>query len=176
MATEENVEEGGEGSGRGRLGRAWSAVKTGFHHAKPVGQVGGAVAGAGLVGLGYMGGAVAGAGWGGVKGAATLVGNALSPYPRNPEDYDTGPTQGGSSSSSGPAPPPTANAPTTPVKVDAVPPYLLDAEERAMAARQTPAFTKHLGNFQQRSIDRRKLDTEAKRDGRFWSLVDTRKP
>ena len=170
-AAEESVEVGGEGSGRGRLGRAWSAVKTGFRHAKPVGQVGGAVAGAGLVGLGYMGGAVAGAGWGGVKGAATLVGNALSPYPRNVEDYTPEPTYGGSSSSSGPAPPKTT---ANPVKVNAVPPYLLDAEERAMAARQSPPFTKHLGNFQQRSIDRRKLDNQARKDGTFWSLTDTR--
>ena len=173
-ATEENVEEGGEGSGRGRLRRAWGAVKTGFRHATPVGQVGGAVAGAGLVAMGYMGGGALGLGWGGAKGAATLVGNALSPYPRNVEDYSPAePTYGGSSSSSGPAPP---KATATPVKVDAVPPYLLDAEERAMAARQAPPFTKHLGNLQQRSLDRRKLDNQAKKDGTYWSLTDTRKP
>ena len=123
-----------------------------------------------------MGGAVAGAGWGGVKGAATLVGNALSPYPRNPEDYDNGPTQGGSSSSSGPTPPPTATVSTTLEKVQAVPPYLLDAEERAKAARQAPAFYKHLGNFAHKSIDRRKADNDLKKHGQYWSLVDTRKP
>ena len=67
-ATEENVEEGGEGSGRGRLRRAWGAMKTGFRHAAPVGQVGGAVAGAGLIGMGYMGGGALGLGRGGLKG------------------------------------------------------------------------------------------------------------
>ena len=176
-AVEENAEVGGEGSGRGRLGRAWSAVKTGFRHTTPVGQVGGAVAGAGLVGLGYMGGAVAGAGWGGLKGAATLVGNALSPYPRNVEDdAPTEPAHGGSSSSySGPAPP-KANGPSTPEKVEAVPVYLLDREEREKASRKTPAVYKHLGNFAHKSIDRHKADNDLKKHGQYWSLVDTRKP
>jgi hypothetical protein len=174
-AAEENVEEGGEGSGRGRLRRAWGAVKTGFRHATAVGQVGGAVAGAGLVAMGYMGGGALGLGWGGAKGAATLVGNALSPYPRNVEDYTPAePTYGGSSSSSGPAPPPKATA--TPVKVEAVPSYLLDAEEREKAARQAPAIHKHLGNFAHRSLDRRKADNDLKKHGMFWSLTETRKP
>ena len=176
-AAEVNGEEGGEGSGRGRFSRAWGAVKTGFRHATPVGQVGGAVAGAGLVGMGYMGGGALGLGWGGLKGAANLVGNALSPYPRNAEDYTPAePTYGGSSSSSGPAPSPTATVSTTPEPAKAVPPYLLDAEERAKAARQQPAVYKHLGNFAGRSIDRRKADDDLKKHGQFWSLVDTRKP
>jgi hypothetical protein len=124
-----------------------------------------------------MGGGALGLGWGGVKGAATLVGNALSPYPRNVEDYTPAePTYGGSSSSSGPPPHPKANGPSTPEKVEAVPPFLVDREEREKAARQSPAFTKHLGNFAHRSLDRRKADNELKKHGMFWSLTETRKP
>ena len=171
VAAEESAEVGGEGSGRGRLGRAWSAVKTGYRHAAPVGQVGGAVAGAGVVGLGYMGGAMVGLGWGGVKGAASLMGNALSPYPRSVEDYTPAEHAygGSSSSSSGPAP-----STATPEPAAAVPAYLLDAAEREKAARKTPAVYKHLGNFARNSIDRRKLDEQAKQDGTYWSLMDTR--
>ena len=146
-------------------------MKTGYRHAAPVGQVGGAVAGAGAMGLGYMGGAVLGLGWGGVKGAASLMGNAMSPYPRNVEDYAPEPAYGGSSTSSGPAP-----STATPEPAAAVPVYLLDAAEREQAARQQPAVYKHLGNFAKRSIDRQRLDREAMRDGTYWSLTDTRTP
>ena len=125
--------------------------------------------------MGTLGGGALGLGWGGVKGTATLVGNALSPYPRNVEDDTPAePAYGGSSSSSGPAPPPKAT--TTPEPAAAVPAYLLDAEEREKAARQQPAFYKHLGNFAHNSIDRRKANNDLMKHGQYWSLVDTRKP
>jgi hypothetical protein len=118
-----------------------------------------------------MGGAMVGLGWGGVKGAASLMGNALSPYPRSVEDYTPAEHAygGSSSSSSGPAP-----STATPEPAAAVPAYLLDREEREQNARKTPAVYKHLGNFARNSIDRRKLDEQAKQDGTYWSLMDTR--
>ena len=125
-----------------------NAARQGWEHVRRPAEFLGAVTGALGVSAAYLTAGTASLGYHGLRGAGSLIGNALGARGEVADEEERPP----------PPPPPPQEEPR---QGDAVPPYLMDLEERMEAARRR---IPNLGRFASGEIDRRRRERDMVRN------------